>query len=65
VTERAVFDLVANGSARASAFSTSCLVLITMLTLIAEVAGVALAVQLTVDVNYLLWIPLVGFAVWW
>jgi manganese transport protein len=37
---------------------------ITMLTLIAEVAGVALSVQLITDVNYLLFIPLVGFLVW-
>jgi len=35
-----------------------------MLTLIAEVAGVALSFQLVSDVNYLLFIPLVGFAVW-
>ena len=30
----------------------------------AEVAGVALSVQLASDVSYLLWIPMVAFAVW-
>jgi manganese transport protein len=65
VTHRATFDLVRERlGARAGLLNLGASFFITMLTLIAEVAGVALAVQLTVDVNYLLWIPLVGFAVW-
>jgi Mn2+/Fe2+ NRAMP family transporter len=65
VTKRATFDLVRERlGARASLVNLGASFFITMLTLIAEVAGVALAVQLVIDVNYLLWIPLVGFAVW-
>ena len=51
----------ASGSARGSAFvNLGASFFITLLTLIAEIAGVALALQLATDVNYLLWIPLVG-----
>jgi Mn2+/Fe2+ NRAMP family transporter len=65
VTKRATFDLVRERlGARAGLVNLGASFFITMLTLIAEVAGVALAVQLVIDVNYLLWIPLVGFAVW-
>jgi manganese transport protein len=65
VTKRATFDLVRERlGARAGLVNLGASFFITMLTLIAEVAGVALAVQLVLDVNYLLWIPLVGFAVW-
>ena len=65
VTKRATFDLVRERlGARTGLVNLGASFFITMLTLIAEVAGVALAVQLVVDINYLLWIPLVGFAVW-
>src|SRR5438874_826668 len=37
---------------------------INFLTVTAEIAGVALVLQLVSDVNYLLWIPLVAFMVW-
>ena len=37
---------------------------VTLLTFIAEIGGVALALELASSVNYLLWIPLAGFAVW-
>src|SRR5438552_4921404 len=37
---------------------------INFLTITAEVAGVALALQLASSVNYLLWIPLAGLMVW-
>ena len=37
---------------------------INFLTLTAELAGVAVAIQLATSVNYLLWIPIVGFLVW-
>ena len=38
--------------------------LVTALTLTAEIGGVALALQLATSVNYLLWVPMVGFLVW-
>ncbi|MEU4191901.1 divalent metal cation transporter [Kribbella sp. NPDC026611] len=38
--------------------------LVTLLTLIAEVGGVALAFELASGVSYLLWMPFVAFAVW-
>jgi manganese transport protein len=65
VSERATFDLVRERLGARTAFvNLGASLFITMLTLIAEVAGVALALQLATDVNYLLWIPLVGFLVW-
>jgi Mn2+/Fe2+ NRAMP family transporter len=38
--------------------------LVTLLTFTAEIGGVALAIELVSSVNYLLVVPLVGFAVW-
>ncbi len=65
VTKRAVFDLVRERlGARVGLVNLAASFFITMLTLIAEVAGVALAVQLISDVNYLLWIPLAALLVW-
>jgi Mn2+/Fe2+ NRAMP family transporter len=65
VSKRATFDLVRERLGASMAFvNLGASFFITMLTLIAEVAGVALAIQLATDVNYLLWIPLVGFLVW-
>jgi Mn2+/Fe2+ NRAMP family transporter len=65
VSQRGTFDLirerlgprVALANLVASAF-------VNFLTLTAEVAGVALALELATSVNYLLWIPLVTFLVW-
>jgi Mn2+/Fe2+ NRAMP family transporter len=65
VTKRAVFDLVRERlGARVGLVNLGASFFITMLTLIAEIGGVALSFQLVGDVNYLLWIPLAGFAVW-
>ena len=65
VSKRATFDLVRERLGARTAFvNLGASFFITLLTLIAEVAGVALAIQLATDVNYLLWIPLVGFLVW-
>jgi Mn2+/Fe2+ NRAMP family transporter len=65
VTKRAVFDLVRERlGARVGLVNLAASFFITMLTLIAEVAGVALSVQLISDVNYLLWIPLAALLVW-
>ena len=38
--------------------------LVTLLTLIAEIGGVALAFELASGVNYLLWMPVAALAVW-
>lgn len=38
--------------------------LITVLTLTAELGGVALSIELATSVNYLLWVPIVGFLAW-
>ncbi|MET0627520.1 MAG: divalent metal cation transporter [Acidimicrobiia bacterium] len=65
VSKRAVFDVVRERlGARVGMVNLAASFFITMLTLIAEVAGVALSVQLLTDVNYLLWIPLAGMLVW-
>jgi manganese transport protein len=37
---------------------------VTLLTFIAEVGGVALALELATSVNELLWVPVIGLAVW-
>jgi manganese transport protein len=65
LSKRGVFDLVRERlGARVALLNLGASFFITFLTLIAEVAGVALALQLLSDVNYLLWIPLAGFLVW-
>ncbi|HEX8871055.1 MAG TPA: divalent metal cation transporter, partial [Lentzea sp.] len=38
--------------------------LVTLLTLSAEIGGVALAVQLATSVHYLLWVPIAAFVLW-
>ena len=66
VTKRAVFDLVRERlGARVGLVNLGASFFITMLTLIAEIGGVALSFQLVTDVNYLLWIPLVGSRCGW
>jgi len=37
---------------------------LTLLTLAAEIGGVGITLQLASGINYLLWVPLIGFAVW-
>jgi len=65
VSGRPVFDLVRErlGSRIALANLVGSL-LVTVLALGAELGGVGLALQLATSVNYLLWIPVVGFALW-
>jgi manganese transport protein len=38
--------------------------LLSLLTLSAEIGGVALVLELATGINYLVWVPVVGFAVW-
>ncbi len=65
VSGRPVFDLVRERlGARAGLVNLLASFFITLLTLTAEIGGVALALQLVSDVNRLLWIPLAGLAVW-
>ncbi|GGR36346.1 NRAMP family divalent metal transporter [Streptomyces roseolus] len=65
VAGRPTFDLVRErlGPRTALANLVGSL-LVTGLTLAAELAGVALAIELISSVAHLLWVPLVGFAVW-
>ena len=65
VSGRAVFDLVRERlGARVALVNLVASFFITFLTLAAEIGGVALAIELATSVNYLLWVPIVGFCVW-
>jgi Mn2+/Fe2+ NRAMP family transporter len=65
VSGRPVFDLVRERlGAKVGMVNLFASFFITALTLTAEIGGVALALELASDVNYLLWIPLVGLLVW-
>src|SRR3954454_9318118 len=65
LSERPVFDVVRERlGERAALVNLLGSVAVNFLTMTAEIAGVALSIQLASDVSYLLWIPLVAFAVW-
>jgi manganese transport protein len=65
ITGRAVFDIVRERlGPRAGLANLIASFLINLLTLAAELGGVALALSLASDVNYLLWIPLIALLVW-
>ncbi|MBQ1051046.1 divalent metal cation transporter [Micromonospora sp. C51] len=65
VTGRAVFDLVRERlGARMALLNLVASYLVTVITLAAELGGVALALRLATGVPYLLWVPVAGFAVW-
>ncbi|MGZ4757537.1 MAG: Nramp family divalent metal transporter [Acidimicrobiales bacterium] len=65
VTGRAVFDLVRERlGPRAAAVNLIASFLINLLTLVAEIAGVAIALSLASSINYLLIIPIAAFLVW-
>jgi Mn2+/Fe2+ NRAMP family transporter len=62
---RPVFDLVRERLGRRTGLLTLIAsFLVTPLTRIAEIGGVALAFELATGVNYLLWVPLAAHAVW-
>jgi hypothetical protein len=62
---RPVFDLVRERlGLRVALVNLGGSYLVTMLTLAAEIGGVALAVQLLSGIDYLLWVPAVGVALW-
>jgi Mn2+/Fe2+ NRAMP family transporter len=65
VTGRGTFDLVRERlGPRTALLNLVASSLVNLLTLAAEVAGVALALQLATSVSYLLFVPLVAFFVW-
>src|SRR6266542_3265024 len=65
VSQRPVFDLVRERlGPRVALANLGGSVLVTVLTLGAEIGGVGLALQLATSVSYLLWIPVVAFVLW-
>jgi Mn2+/Fe2+ NRAMP family transporter len=65
VSGRPVFDLIRERLGRRTGlFALIASFLVTLLTLVAEIGGVALAFELATGVNYLLWVPLAALAVW-
>jgi Mn2+/Fe2+ NRAMP family transporter len=65
VSGRAVFDLVRERlGPRVALANLSGSLLVTVLTLGAELGGVGLALQLATSVIYLLWVPVVGVVLW-
>ncbi|SCG74319.1 NRAMP family divalent metal transporter [Micromonospora coxensis] len=65
VSGRAVFDLVRERlGPRVALLNLVASYLVTVLTLAAELGGLALALQLASRVSYLLWAPVAAFAVW-
>ncbi len=69
VTHRPVFDLVRERlGARVGLLNVVASFFLNALTLVAELCGVALGIELATDVHYLLWVPLVAlvaFLVMW
>jgi Mn2+/Fe2+ NRAMP family transporter len=65
VSGRATFEIIRERlGPRAAAANLSASFFINMMTLTAEIGGVALALQLATDVGRLMWIPVAAFAVW-
>jgi Mn2+/Fe2+ NRAMP family transporter len=65
VTRRGTFDLIRERlGPRFGLLNLVASLLVTVLTFTAEIGGVALALELATSVNYLLVVPVVGFAVW-
>ncbi|MEU4368101.1 NRAMP family divalent metal transporter [Micromonospora chersina] len=65
VSGRPVFDLVRERlGPRVALANLAGSLLVTVLTLGAELGGVGLALQLATSVDYLLWVPVVGVVLW-
>ncbi|TDP96460.1 NRAMP family divalent metal transporter [Labedaea rhizosphaerae] len=65
VSHRPVFDLIRERlGARMAMVTLVGSYLVTLLTLGAELGGVAIALHLATSVNYLLWVPVVAFVLW-
>jgi len=65
VSGRATFDLIRERlGPRMGLLNLGASMAVTLLTFIAEIGGVALALELATSVNPYLWVPVVGAAVW-
>jgi Mn2+/Fe2+ NRAMP family transporter len=65
VSRRPVFDIIRDRlGARMALTNLGASFFINLLTLTAEIAGIALVIELATKVTYLAWIPLVAVAVW-
>src|SRR6186997_626782 len=65
VSGRATFELIRERlGPRLAVMNLGASFLINLMTLTAEIGGVALALQLVSSVNYLLWVPFAAIAIW-
>jgi manganese transport protein len=65
VTRRPIFHVVRERlGVRASLANAAASTLLNVLTLAAEIGGVALVLQMATGIRYLLWVPLVGLLAW-
>jgi Mn2+/Fe2+ NRAMP family transporter len=65
ISGRPVFDVIRERlGARIALIDLVASLLINVLTVAAEIGGLALVIQLATDLNYLLWVPLTAAAVW-
>src|SRR4029079_6246589 len=65
ISGRPVFDVIRERlGARAALVNLVASFFINLLTLTAEIAGLAVIIELVTGVNYLLWVPLAAVAVW-
>jgi Mn2+/Fe2+ NRAMP family transporter len=65
VSGRATFELIRERlGPRLAVLNLGASFLINLMTLTAEIGGVALALQLVSSVNYLLWVPFAAIAIW-
>ncbi|PPK65058.1 divalent metal cation transporter [Actinokineospora auranticolor] len=65
VSGRPVFDLVRERlGPKVALANLAGSYLVTLLTLAAEIGGVALAIELATSVHYLLWVPIAAFVIW-
>jgi Mn2+/Fe2+ NRAMP family transporter len=65
ISNRAVFDLIRERlGPRVALLNLVAAFLVTLVTLGAELGGVALALELATSINYLLWVPVAGVVLW-
>lgn len=65
VAERPVFHVIRERlGVRTSIVNLAAFVLLSLLTLAAEIGGVALTIEIVTGINYLVWVPLVAALVW-
>jgi Mn2+/Fe2+ NRAMP family transporter len=65
MSKRPVFDVIRERlGARLALINLVASFFINLLTVAAEIGGLALVIELVTSINYLLWVPLVAIAVW-